>query len=514
MGVSQESSFDETEVEAGPSRNRRWGRWIGWGIVIIVVLLAAWWGYHYYKSHKTRAAAGSFTPTAQVTRGNIDVTVSGSGSLQPVHTATITGANQETIDTVKVKEGDKVKKGQVIATLDSSSTQDQINQDEVNLQKDQLQLSQNEDQLTDLENGTATTETTTTSQSNGPNSDQGTSQNSNQSSTNTQDQIDNLKVTIEEAKLDISQLESTIASLKKQVANATIKAPITGTIDTLGIKNGDQVSSSTTVATITNYSSMELVTQVDELDISQVKKGQTATITVDALSGQKFTGKVTKIAKQGTSTNGVATFDVTVKLDSIKNALSGMTAEASILVQSKKNVLMLPIEAVQTNGTNHYVLLSDGTGSGQAGQATGSSEGSSGSSHSSGEGYGNRGSNGYSGKANGAGGYSRGAAASGGTFKMQPVQVGVHNDNYIEITSGLSEGDVVRIPNTTTSSSSSATSKFGGGMGMMGGSFGGMSGGFGGMSGGYGSRGRSFSGGSSGVGSSSGGSSSSSGGSK
>ena len=71
-------------------------------------------------------------------------------------------------------------------------------------------------------------------------------------------------------------------------------------------------------------------------DISQVKLGQTAAVRVEALDSKEYVGKVVDIADEGTSSNGVATFDVTIALDTSENLKSGMTAEASIQVDKKE----------------------------------------------------------------------------------------------------------------------------------------------------------------------------------
>src|SRR5690606_24526049 len=142
---------------------------------------------------------------------------------------------------------------------------------------------------------------------------------------------------------------------------------------------------------------LQIVVGVDELDISKVKVGQPASILVEALPDQKFTGKVTEIAQEGTATSGVATFDVTIMLDDSTNLRAGMSAEATIIVEQKADALYLPIEAVQSIGGRYFVMVrsAEGTGSGESpSPASGTNRPSTGGqSGASGRGAGMSGSN-------------------------------------------------------------------------------------------------------------------------
>ena len=85
---------------------------------------------------------------------------------------------------------------------------------------------------------------------------------------------------------------------------------------------------------------------VDELDISKVKVGQTVEITADALIGQSFTGTVDKVSINGTTANGVTTYPVTITIRDFGNLLPGMNVSAKILGETAKDVLCIPLDAV------------------------------------------------------------------------------------------------------------------------------------------------------------------------
>lgn len=207
-----------------------------------------------------------------------------------------------------------------------------------------------------------------------------------------------------------------------------ITAPADGTVTSIGVSDGDRVSKGQVIAHITNYDDLQTTVQIDELDIPKVKVGQTASIKVNAFPDTTYTGKVTSIANEGTVSNGVSTFDVTVHMNKPTNVKVGMTTEVSILVQSKDNALYVPIEAVHSINNEKYVVVEKGDGS----------------------------------------------------VARQTVKTGISNEDYVEITDGLTEGEVVQLPRVSASSSSNeqmSGRRMMGGMSDMGG-FGGMNRGF------------------------------------
>jgi HlyD family secretion protein len=115
---------------------------------------------------------------------------------------------------------------------------------------------------------------------------------------------------------------------------------------------------------VASLTSMQLPVQVDELDLPSIKLGQKANVTVDALPGKVLQGEVSQVSSVGTTTNGVTSYDVVVTVDNTNQAIkNGMTATAEILVQDKKNIPVLPVEALQQQRGKWTVTLQkpDGT---------------------------------------------------------------------------------------------------------------------------------------------------------
>ncbi|WP_413306813.1 efflux RND transporter periplasmic adaptor subunit [Bacillus sp. 1P10SD] len=203
-----------------------------------------------------------------------------------------------------------------------------------------------------------------------------------------------------------------------------ITAPVDGMITTIDATAGDRVTNGQVVAHLTNYKDLQTVVQVDESDIPKIKEGQTVELSVSAYPEKAYTGKVTAIADEGTSANGSSTFDVTIHIENPVNLKVGMSAEANILTASKKDALYVPIDALYTNNNEKYVVVASGTSNDQA----------------------------------------------SGAVTQQTVKIGLTTEEFVEITDGVSEGDVVQLPQLTSGSSS--TNQRGGmmqGMGGMGG---------------------------------------------
>jgi HlyD family secretion protein len=203
-----------------------------------------------------------------------------------------------------------------------------------------------------------------------------------------------------------------------------ITAPAAGMVTTVSVAAGERVTNGQVVAHLTNYKDLQTVVQIDELDIPKIKTGQSVSLTVSAYPDQTFTGKVTAIAAEGTSTNGVSTFDVTVHIDKTANLKVGMSTEASILTDSKANALYVPIDAVHTANNQKYVVVASASTDSQT-----------------------------------------------NTTQQKTVKTGLANDDYVEITEGVTVGETIQLPQLATSSSSSSTKSGNmmGGMGGMGG---------------------------------------------
>lgn len=288
---------------------------------------------------------------------------------------------------------------------------------------------------------------------------------------------DNIEQNIEKQQLSLEQAKLDYASITDQINDLIVRSPIDGTVMEQNMDEGDIVqdtsssgssgssqssSSSGVAAVIADFSSMSVVISVDELDVNKIKTGMPAKLTAEAVPGKTFNGVVEQIAEQGVNQNNTATFDVTIKLKKDPELKVGMTMDAELTVAKAENVLMLPINAIQQRDGKSYVLTADNNTSGSS-----SNNNLQRSDTRRTLGQSNQASNFNSGD------YTSnniGKSSSRMQGKLVEVQTGLSNDDYIEIKSGLNEGDQVIIP--ISSNSYSTTNRrnqgFGGGPGMPG----------------------------------------------
>ncbi len=187
----------------------------------------------------------------------------------------------------------------------------------------------------------------------------------------------------------------------------TITAPISGTVVTKNIKAGDKLDNtnmSTEMAVIYDMSGLECELAVDELDIKNVAVGQSVIITSDAVDGKVYHGEVQSISINGTTLNGVTSYPVTIVItDFDEDLLPGMNIDVEIITSQAEDILAIPLAAVNRGN----IVYIKGEKTEDADKAP--------------EGY-----------------------------KSVKIETGVYNNEYIEIKSGLNEGDTVYTPATSS----------------------------------------------------------------
>ncbi len=277
----------------------------------------------------------------------------------------------------------------------------------------------------------------------------------------------------------------------ENIADYTITAPITGTVVEKNFNAGESIdvtSGSKTAAVIYDLSALTFSMNIDELDIFSIEKGQQVTVTSEAYSGRTFYGEITKISKIGSTSSGTTVYPVTVTIsepEALASLLPGMNIDAEIIINRVENVLAVPTGAVARGNTVKVIknpnALKTNTPEGKNGENTDIPE----NMHAGTQGempqrpFGNAGGLGVSASAYGT--------APGDTeYETVRVETGVSDDDFIEIVSGLSEGDVVIIEAQQTSGGFFAMMSGFGGMGGMSGDMGGFGGGMGANRGGMG----------------------------
>ncbi|MEK3969296.1 efflux RND transporter periplasmic adaptor subunit [Paenibacillus sp. FSL H7-0323] len=426
-----------------------------WTLGVVVVVATAGMLVYTLLPDKNSQAAEVPVNTATVTKGDIVVSVSGAGSVIATETGKVKTKDSGTVAEVLVKEGDLVKKGQTLITFEGNDLSDNLKQEQTSLASLETDLEDKQEQYKKLAVSGAA-----------------------------EDELANAKRSIEKAKTDISAQQEKIASVQEDMLPPDpLTAPIDGTVTTVNIASGEKAMDGSELIDITDYANLSVVVQVDELDIPTVKLGMPATISLDALPDTEFKGTVTKIANEGTASNGVSLFDVTIGLTSSEGALVGMSAEVSVTTAEKKDVLTVPIEAVQERNGKYTVSIplaagsaatSKTAGEGQVPMPSGAPDARGGAMPSGAPDArdGAMPSGAPDARSGAAGGRNRGNSSG----QMVTVEVGLHDESSIEIVSGLHEGDQVIIPtviSTKTGTTSTETETRGGMGGMGGAGFGG-----------------------------------------
>ncbi len=158
--------------------------------------------------------------------------------------------------------------------------------------------------------------------------------------------------------LEVAAARARVAAAAEIAGRARLVSPIDGTIVSIETMPGDLVSSGTLGVVVADLSRFEVEVSVSEVDVASVAVGQKAALTVDALPGVELVGHVERVSFLGTSNQGVVTYPVTVVVDDPDPGLRpGMTAAVSIIVQERRNVLVVPNRAIQTSAGQKIVRV-------------------------------------------------------------------------------------------------------------------------------------------------------------
>jgi HlyD family secretion protein len=201
------------------------------------------------------------------------------------------------------------------------------------------------------------------------------------------------------------------------------------------LKAGDVLKSGEIIGYTADYDHMQFEVAIDELDISKIKVGQSTNVTIDAnteTSAKPISGSVSKVSIEGTSTNGVTTYPITIKIDKADNLKSGMNANAEILIEQRKDVLYVPIQAVSKRGGKSFVNIKKETEAATK-ETSGSIDESKNNSTVSKTSSGVR---------------KNPSQNQSANIEMRAVEIGINNEEYIEILNGVKEGEVVILPST------------------------------------------------------------------
>ena len=290
--------------------------------------------------------------TAKATRGNLVISVDVSGNLEMPRKVDLSFGTSGMIKEIMVEEGDRVVKGQTLAKLDAPVFEANVAMAELNLEQTiypyysythaadvpgtWLALDEAEGNLEEaqrlLEEGRIEEAQLLLEQ---------VGQSLDKAKEKSESRILSLPLSVKMLELQLDQAEA-------ELAKAVITASFDGVVADIYIKEGQQLSATSPAIYLIDPSEIKLSGVIDEMDVSKVKLGQEATITLDALPDKEVKGRVTFVSPASTAQAGVVFYKTTITLENPDEELKdGMSANAEIVIEEHDGVLLIPNRAVQ-----------------------------------------------------------------------------------------------------------------------------------------------------------------------
>ena len=345
----------------GPGAPAPWKRWARWGAIALVAIVVAYFIFGRSGSDKPKYV------TQDVTTGDLTVTVTATGNLEPRNQVDIGSELSGTIRTVTVDVNDEVKAGQVLTKLDTTRLEAQVLQAQSSLASAEARVLQS---LAGLKEARANLARL-----------QKVRELSNNKLPSQQD-MDVAESAVAQgegeeaaARAAVAQAKANLDAVKTDLSKTDIKSPINGVVLVRSVEPGQTVASSLQAPVLftlaEDLKKMELHVAVDEADIGSVEVGQDASFTVDAFPNRQFHAKITRVdfasnntqkSSSGSSSSsgsgssatstGVVTYETVLEVDNSDSLLRpGMTATAEIVTTSIQDATLVPNAALRFTPT-------------------------------------------------------------------------------------------------------------------------------------------------------------------
>lgn len=265
--------------------------------------------------------------TAAVAPANIMNSITATGTIEPVTSVTVGTQVSGIVSKLFVDYNSVVKKGQVIAELDKTNLMSQLNTAKTQLATAQSQLNYQTANYkrykTLFEKGLVAA-----------------------------DDFDNAKLSYTQAKEQVASAKEEVQRAQTNLGYAIITSPIDGVVLSKSVEEGQTVAASFSTPELftiaQDLTNMQVVADVDEADIGDVKEGERVTFTVDAYPDDTFEGEVKQVRQEATTTNNVVTYEVVISAPNADLKLKpGLTANVTIYTAERKGVLSVPSKALR-----------------------------------------------------------------------------------------------------------------------------------------------------------------------
>lgn len=298
--------------------------WISVAALLVVAL--AFWLF----SGSKKEEAVTFD-TAKVAPANIKNSVTATGSVEPVTSVTVGTQVSGIISKLYVDYNTTVKKGQVIAELDKTNLTSELNTAKASLASAESDLNY---QQTNFQRYQTLYKKGLVSA----------------------DEYDSAKLSYKKAKEQVAQAKEMVAKAQTNLSYAIITSPIDGVVISKAVEEGQTVAASYATPELftiaKDLKDMQVVADVDEADIGDVKEGERVTFTVDAYPNDTFEGVVKQVRQEATTTNNVVTYEVVISAPNKDLKLKpGLTANVTIYTAERQNVVSVPSKALRFTPT-------------------------------------------------------------------------------------------------------------------------------------------------------------------
>ncbi len=336
----------DVQTLLGDNLQRRWWQsttlWLGAAAVVVAVGGYAWW------SAKAAANAKPLYVTEVVKRGDLALTVSANGTLQPTRTVNVGSELSGTVRKVLVDVNDQIKKGQVLVELDTDKLNAQLGRSKASLASAQAQQGQAQASLREAQaNAERLKEVQRISGGKLPSAtemDAATAA------------LARAKANLDAAKASVADAKASLVTVETDLSKAAIKSPIDGVVLTRAVDPGNAVAASLQAVTLftvaEDLKQLRLEVAVDEADVGSVQQGQKASFTVSAYPARNYPASVTRVDYGATKTDNVVTYVARLEVDNHDLSLRpGMTASATINATERTGVLLVPNAALRFTPT-------------------------------------------------------------------------------------------------------------------------------------------------------------------
>jgi HlyD family secretion protein len=316
-------------------------------LLVLALIAAAGGGYYYYQRNRTAQQPPSYNTTA-VARGTIRQLVTATGQLDPLLSVDVGSQISGLVQKLYVDFNTEVTKGQKLAEIDPATYRQRLRQAEANLASNEAA---NKLQRLNTERTRELRDKQLVSQ---------------------QD-YDQAVALLQQSDAQLLTSKATVENARVDLERCTISSPIDGIVISKQTEEGKTVAASLNAPvlfTIANdLAKMQITAAVAESDIGSVQQGQRVTFTVDAFPGRDFSGQVTQVRNAPKTVSNVVTYDTIINVDNKDLKLRpGMTANVSIIVASRENILRLPNAALRVRLPEGVVAKGAPTASGTAAQ--------------------------------------------------------------------------------------------------------------------------------------------------